>query len=170
MAQFTWFNGYPPPDLRITQVYGLLFTDCERLILFIDPHGNYMLPGGTPEDYDNGIEDTLKREVIEEVNTEIHEPLIVGYQAINGKNFAQVRMTAMIKEIRLVQPDPATGLTYKRVLATPEKAIKLLNWHDTGAAQINAAVKIAREKFNISIEKCTKCFGEPSKENEEIYI
>ena len=170
MPQFTWFDGYPPPDLKITQVYGLLFTDCERLLLFIAQKGNYSLPGGSPESYDAGIADALRREVIEEVNTEIQDPVIVGYQTVEGENFAQVRMTAMIKEIKPAQPDSATGLTYKRLLATPEKAIELLNWQDTGAAQINAAVKIAREKFNISIQKCTKCFGEPNKDNEKIYI
>jgi len=170
MSNFTWFDGYPPPELKITQVYGLLFTDCGRLLLFIAQSGNYSLPGGTPEAYDNNIEDTLRREVFEEVNIEIQEPVIVGYQTVDGENFAQVRMTAMIKEIKPPQPDPATGLTYKRVLATPEKAIELLSWYDTGAAQINAAVKIAREKFIISIDKCTKCFGEPSKENEEVFI
>jgi hypothetical protein len=175
MPRFTWFDGEPPPDLKITQVYGLLFTDCERLLLFIDASGSYSLPGGTPEAYDNGIIGTLRREVTEEVNTDIQEPLMVGYQTADdggddADGCAQVRMTAMIKEIKPAQPDPATGLTYKRVLATPAKAIELLSWYDTGTAQINAAVKIAREQFNISIDKCTKCFGEPSKENEEVFI
>ena len=170
MPQFTWFDGEPPCDLEITQIYGLLFTDCERLLLFIDANGAYTLPGGTPEAYDSGVEDTLRREVSEEVNTDIEEPIIIGYQTIAGENFAQLRMVAMIKEIKPAQPDPDTGLIYKRLLATPRKAIELLNWQDTGAAQINAAVKIARERFNISIDKCTKCFGEPSSENEKIFI
>jgi len=170
MPQFTWFDGEPPPDLKITQVYGLLFTDCERLLLFIDASGSYSLPGGSPEACDIVIEDTLRREVDEEVNTDIQEPIIVGYQTVEGENFAQIRMMAMIKEIKPAQPDPATGIIYKRLLATPEKAIELLNWRDTGAAQINAAVKIAREKFSVNIYKCQKCFGEPSTENEKIYI
>ena len=170
MPELIWFDGHPPPDLKITQVYGLLFTDCERLLLFVAQKGNYSLPGGSPEPCDGSIADTLRREVLEEVNTEIQEPVIVGYQTADGENFAQVRMTAMIKEIKPARPDPATGLTYKRLLAIPEKAIELLKWHDTGAAQVNAAVKIAREKFNTSINKCTKCFGEPNKDNEKIYI
>ena len=170
MSELTWFDGEPPPDLKITQVYGLLFTDCERLLLFVAQDGNYSLPGGSPEIYDTGIEDTLRREVLEEVNTEINEPVIVGYQTVPGENFAQVRMTAMIREIKPAKPDPATGLTYRRLLAVPEKAIELLGWHDTGAAQVNAAVKIARDKFDVSIDKCTKCFGEPNKDNEKIYI
>jgi ADP-ribose pyrophosphatase YjhB (NUDIX family) len=170
MPQYTWFNGYPPPDLEITQVYGLFFTDCERLLLFIAQKGNYSLPGGSPEAYDAGIADTLRRETLEEVNTEIQDPIIVGYQVYDNEKSAQVRMMAMIKEIKPAQPDPASGLVYQRLLATPAKAIELLNWHDTGEAQINAAVKIARDQFNTSIKKCTKCFGEPSEENEKIYI
>ena len=168
--KFNWFSGYPPPDLEIKQVYGLLFTDCERLLLFVAQGGDFSLPGGTPEPYDVGIADTLRRETLEEVNTEIEEPVYVGYQVCEGENFAQVRMTAMIREIKPAQPDPATGLVYKRLLAVPKKAIELLGWHDTGAAQINAAVEIARKKFNVSITKCTKCFGEPSKENEKIFL
>lgn len=168
---FTWFDGEPPPDLKITQVYGLLFTDCERLLLFIDASGSYSLPGGSPEAHDAGIADTLRRETLEEVNTEIEEPIIVGYQVPpDAQNCAQVRMMAMIREIKPAQSDPATGLTYRRLLATPAKATELLSWYDTGVLQINAAVKIAREKFNISIEKCKKCFGEPNKENEQVFI
>jgi len=169
MPQLTWFDGEPPPDLKVTQVYGLLFTDCERLLLFInDDH--YSLPGGGPEAHDGGFADTLRREAIEEVNTEIQEPVIVGYQAIEGENFAQVRMAAMIKEIKPARPDPDKGITHRRVLATPAKAIELLGWHDTGALQVNAAVKIARELFRVDMRKCTKCFGEPSTENEQIFI
>ena len=168
-AEFTWFDGYPPPDLEITQVYGLLFTDCGRLLLFInDDH--YSLPGGGPEAHDGGLVGTLRREALEEVNTEIHEPVIVGYQTMEGENFAQVRMTAMIKEIKPVRPDPDSGRTYKRVLATPARAIELLGWHDTGASTVNAAVKIARELFGADVRKCTKCFGEPGEENEQIFI
>jgi len=172
MPQFTWFDGEPPPDLKVTQVYGLLFTDCGRLLLFInDDH--YSLPGGGPEPHDGGFADTLRREAIEEVNTEIQEPVIVGYQTaqtVEGENFAQVRMAAMIKEIKPPQPDPDSGITHQRVLATPAKAIELLGWHDTGALTVNAAVKIAREMFGTDINKCTKCFGEPSAENEQIFI
>ena len=175
---FTWFTGYPPPDLEIKQVYGLIFTECERLLLFIDGSGAYSLPGGTPESYDCGIEDTLRREIIEEVNTVIGEPVIVGYQIADEENgtplYAQVRMTAMIREVKPPQPDPATGITYKRVLATPAKAIELLKWYDTGALQVNAAVKTAREIFKIGT--CSKCFDNADNAdntdnaNEEIFI
>lgn len=169
MARFTWHSGCPPPDLEITQVYGLLFTDCERLLLFVAQGGNFSLPGGSPEAYDAGMEATLRREVLEEVNTEINEPVIIGYQTGSGGE-SQVRMAAMIKEIKPAQADPATGLTYRRLLATPGRAIELLGWHDTGAAQVGAAVNLVRERFGTSIYKCTKCFGEPGKDNEQIYI
>ena len=152
MGTFTWFDGNVPSDLEIKQVYGLIFTKDGRLLLFMDESGSYSLPGGRPESYDNGIEGTLRREIIEEVNTIIENPYIVGYQVADEENgtapYAQVRMTAMIKQINPAKPDPASGVTYKRILTPPERAIELLSWYDTGTLQVNAAVKIAREKFN----------------------
>jgi len=143
----TWHAGIVPPEIPITQVYGFLFTGDGRLLLFKDDE-TYSIPGGHPELFDNGIEGTLRREVIEEVNVNIDMPAIVGYRYIDSE-YAQVRMAAMIKEIGPVQPDPATGRTYERYLVSPEKAIELLNWQDDGEVQVKSAVELMRSLYGL---------------------
>jgi len=153
MIVATWHRGEVPTNILVKQVYGIIFSNDGRLLLFKDGD-TYSLAGGTPEPQDNSIEETLRRELIEEVNVKIDTPYIVGYRLIDEKNeinpYAQVRMTALITQIDPSQPDPATGRIYERFLVLPSKAIELLNWHDDGAAQVNSAVDIAKKHLNIS--------------------
>ena len=158
MATFTWNNGEVKEGLEVTQVYGVIFTTDGRVMLRVEdkPNGKrvYSLAGGTPEDYDADRVATLKRELVEEVNTTIFEPILVGYCEVDEENgkppYAQVRMTAMINEILEKQPDPATGDTYDRLLTTPEKAIELLKWGDSGKLLIEEAVRIAKENLGLT--------------------
>ena len=158
MAKFIWNNGEVPRELKITQVYGLIFTKDGRMLLKVENKNHrkvFSLAGGTPEQFDDNMEETLRRELIEEVNTTIHNPIIVGYQKVDEENgtppYAQVRMTAIIDEIGEVRPDPDNGEIYERLLTTPEKAIKLLNWGSVGESQIKEALKIAVEQFGLKL-------------------
>ena len=149
----TWYLGTVPAHITVRQIYGIVFSHDGRILLMKD--GNtYSLAGGTPEAEDNGIEETLRRELIEEVNVQIDTPYIVGYRLIDEENstepYAQVRMASLMAEIMPAKPDPATGRTYKRYLVSPSKAIELLNWQDDGAAQINSAVDVARNFLGLS--------------------
>ena len=113
----------------------------------------YSLAGGKPEIYDKDNETTLRRELIEEINTTIKEPILIGYQVVdegNGKApYAQVRMVALIDEIGEKKIDPDKGKLYDRLLTNRDKAIELLDWGKSGKQQIEAAYKMAKEKFNI---------------------
>jgi len=153
MGVFTWINGEVPSEIEIKQVYGLIFTKDGRMLLKLEDN-KYSFAGGTPESYDKDKIATLKRELIEEVNTTINEPIMVGYQLVNEGNgtplYAQVRMAALIDNIGEIKPDPDNGKTYKRVLTSPYRVIELLNWGDVGASQVNAGVKIAKEKLGIT--------------------
>ncbi len=156
MVKFIWHNGEVPATLKVKQVYGLLFTKDGRMLVRIEnaPSGkNYSLAGGTPEAYDKDLEATLRREVIEEVNTKIDKPIMVGYQEVvldDGKSFAQARMVALIKEIGEKLPDPDNGEIYERLLTTPEKAIDYINWGEVGKKQILEAKRLAQEKLGLS--------------------
>jgi len=143
----TWHAGAVPPDIPIMQVYGFLFTNDGKLLIFKEDE-TYSLPGGHPEPFDDDIEGTFRREVIEEVNVNIDMPAIVGYRYIDSE-YAQVRMAALIKEIGPVQPDPATGRTYERYLVSPEEAIELLNWRDDGEVQVKSAVEVMRSLYGL---------------------
>lgn len=158
MVKLTWHDGNVPEELEVRQVYGMIFTEDGRVLLRIENQNGkkkFSLAGGTPEVFDDGVEATLRRELIEEVNTTIKkEVYVVGWQEVdegNGKPpYAQLRMCAMIEGIGERKPDPDTNRTYERVLVSPERAIKLLNWKDVGEKLIHRAVEIAKEKFGLS--------------------
>lgn len=157
MGIFTWFDGEVPENLKIKQVYGLVFTEDGRILLRVvnSPKGKtYSLAGGKPEKTDNGIEGTLRRETLEEVNTKLKDKAcLVGYLLVNEGNgippYAQVRMTAIIDEVGEKLPDTDGGEIYDRLLTTPEKAIKLLNWGKEGEQMVKAAVKVAKQQLGM---------------------
>ena len=66
-------------------VYGICFAQDGRVLLRIEI-GKYKLTGGKPESSDAGRAETLKREFLEEANTLIKAPVMVGYQLINEES------------------------------------------------------------------------------------
>lgn len=154
MGVFEWFNKAVPQGMQVKQVYGVLFDDEGRTLIRIESFGDKKvggLAGGKPEKEDQSMEDTLRRESIEEVNTTLKEIYYLGHQKVNEGNgipiYAQVRMIALIDKIGPAQPDPDNGKTYERILTTPENAIKILNWDESGAQMIRDAEKLAKLKF-----------------------
>ena len=156
MAIFTWHNGNVPEGMKVTQVYGLVFTKDGRLLLRVEKKEDrikYSLAGGKPE-LDEDREGTLKREFLEEVNTTLQDgAFVVGYQQVDEEDgsppYAQMRMSAIIDSIGIRQPDPDTGKTYDRLLTTPKRAIELLNWGEVGESQVNEALRIAKEHLGL---------------------
>ena len=156
MAIFTWHNGTVPENMEIRQVYGLIFSRDGRILLRVeDVNGvlKYSLAGGHPEVYDKGIEETIRRELLEEINITITEPLLVGYQEVDDENqspsYAQVRMTALIDSEGAVRPDLDNKKIYARLLVSPIRANDFLKWGEVGLAQINMAMDIASKAFGI---------------------
>ena len=135
------------------QVYGVIFTTDGRVLLKVDAGDKckYSLAGGTPESFDRDRVATLRRELIEEVNTTIFDPILIGYQEVIGDRdlppYAQVRMVAMIDTIGPKQPDPDNGKVYDRLLVSPKRAIELMNWGEIGKTLINEGYRIAKENF-----------------------
>ena len=161
MVKITWHYGEPPKDMQIRQVYAIAFDEHQRVLLkedhFVDKVV-YGMFGGTPENFDTNILETLKREFLEEANNTLKEPIyLVGYQEIEGDknlpNYAQLRMVAMIDKVGEKLPDIDNGKTYERLLTTPQNAIKILNWGDSGEKQITKAYEIAKEKFAFKTQK-----------------
>ena len=109
-------------------------------------HGSKCLsvefPGGVI-DKGEDPETAARRELLEEVNTEIEKPVYIGFQLVDEENgtpeYAQVRMAALIRNIGKKQPDPDNGKTYDRLMVAPECAAVLLQWGDVGYEQIMRA-------------------------------
>lgn len=138
----------PPSDMRITQVYGIIFTQDGHLVLRVDGT-KYSLAGGHPEVTDVDIEATLTRELDEEINVSVRDMRVLGYQEVNEEDgtplYAQLRLTGVVSDIRESRPDPDTGRTYRRLLVSPIRATYLLDWGKVGDLQVEAAVRVARE-------------------------
>lgn len=160
MAIITWENGLVPTGMEIKQVYGLIFTEDGRIMLRTEQKSDrikFSLAGGHPESFDDGFEGTCRRELIEEINTTIHQPVYVGYQLVDEEDgtplYAQVRMAAVIDSIGPIKPDPDNGKTYGRFLTSPDRAPELLNWGEVGYAQVYRATEILEREFGIKL-KC----------------
>lgn len=145
-----WHKGEVPKGIEIKQIYGIVFDKDANIFLRIEDRC-YKLTGGRPEIEDKCMEDTLKREFIEEVNISIKNIHLLGYQLVYENNktkpYAQVRMIAQIDEIFENRPDLDNGKLYERVFKTPEETIALLNWGEVGKKQIEEAVKLAKKYY-----------------------
>ena len=157
MAEFRWVDAPVPAGMKITQVYAVMLDRDSRVMLRVekttDGRTRYSLAGGRPEPFDRGIEDTCRREVLEEVNTEIETPVYIGYQQVDEEDgtlaYAQVRMAALIREIGIKKPDPDNGRIYDRLMISAEKAAELLDWGAVGTAQVMKARDTICQKYGI---------------------
>ncbi|MEV5988533.1 NUDIX domain-containing protein [Streptomyces sp. NPDC052051] len=145
------FDPGPVPDgLTVRQSWGWLFAPDGRVLVLLGPDGEgACLPGGTSEPEDRGDPvTTLIREAAEEAAAQLGEPLFLGHLTDPAEPYARVRYAATLTSVGPVRPDPATGCTYVRVLATPEQAAELFDWGPSATHQL-AAVHQARERLGI---------------------
>lgn len=150
MSKFTWIKTDVPKELEVRQVYGVVFSDNGKVLLRVD-NNKYKLTGGHPDKNDQGFEDTLKREFIEELNVEVKDIHYLGYLLVeeNHEKYVQVRMIAKIKEIGPIRPDLDNGKLYQRYLAYQNNVKKYLDYSDlAGNQMIDDALILANEYFD----------------------
>lgn len=148
MVKFTWVKGLVPEKLPVKQVYGIAFSDDNRVILRIED-GKYKLTGGKPENAET-FEETLKREYVEELNVELEDIHYLGYLLVddNSAEYAQVRMIAKIKAIHDSHADPDTGKRYGRELVPACRIKEYLGYSDlAGNEMIDDAIELAKRQY-----------------------
>lgn len=160
----TWMTGEVPEGLEVRQVYGIIFDWYGRILLKVE-NGIHNLIGGKPEECDSSYEDTLRRELLEEVNCTATNLTTVGYQLVDEENgtppYAQIRMTGIIGIIGDSKPDDdKPWCLYGRVFAEPIIAASLLGWGQVGVDQICDAFSVAESKFGISSSKSYQVINE----------
>ncbi|MCI9279370.1 MAG: NUDIX hydrolase [Bacilli bacterium] len=134
MIEYNYHTEEVPKNMRITQVSGIILNEKKQVLIYQEKNGNYRIPGGHPEKNET-LEETLKREVLEEVNIIISDISYLGFQEVNGDtkdSYAQVRMLATIKSIGEERPDPAEHETYQRILIPLKELNNYLNWGSVG--------------------------------------
>ena len=144
MTKLEWCPRALPHDLPVTQVYGFCFNERGEILLTFD-QGAYGLPGGKPEAGETP-EETLIREVLEEVQCEIADLEYIGYQHVTvdpdkfgGAAYAQLRYACRVTTLFPQMVDVATGRFIDRRFALPIDAAALLDWGDNGREQIASA-------------------------------
>ena len=148
MNAHKWIESEVPTGLEIRQVYGFIFSPDGRILLLED-EGQFNLPGGKPENGESFAE-TLIREAEEEAQVTIASIEYLGYQHILAdKEFAQVRMFALIGQIHPTALDPSTGRQYKRLWVPPTHLNDLLKWGVPGDEQVASAIA-AVSKLGVS--------------------
>lgn len=147
-----WHQGPAPRELTVTQVWAWLFAPDGRVLILLDPGtGSAVLPGGKPEEQDRGDPvSTLRREADEEAAARLTSPLLLGHVTDLPGRRAYLRYAAALTGLAPARPDPATGHTYARILATPEQAMDLFDWGPPAAGQL-AAVHRARRQLGIPV-------------------
>ncbi len=147
MVKFIWQGNKPiPKGMAITQVYGVLFTEDGRIMLRVDDNNFHGLIGGTPEPGETQ-EETLHREVYEEVNCKISNLHYLGYQLVegDGEPYAQLRYIAKLEKIGKNRPDLDNGKLYERLLVPMEQAGEILDYGEDGKKIIKEAIALAKK-------------------------
>lgn len=156
--KYAWYPGdvldnyYP-----FNQVYGVVFN-LDGMIL-IQRRGDraWCLPGGTVEENETA-EQTLRREVIEEADVTIINPVLLGGQRVQfpgghnpnpskrgGDDFYQLRYYGEVDEILPQTPDPDHGIINERLFVDQDKINDFLNWGITGQVIFDQAIALYRE-------------------------
>lgn len=115
--RYIWHEEDFPAEGEVAQIQAVLLTADGRVLTRIK-NGEARLSGGKPEIEDTSIEETLRREVLEEANAEIDKIAYLGYQeAISDwdgeeETVLQSRMVVLVTEILPAQPDPDSNGTW----------------------------------------------------------
>ncbi|MFD7161387.1 NUDIX hydrolase [Kribbella sp. NPDC059898] len=150
--QYVWFPYAVPANKRIAQVYGWLFDHHGR-VLIQETAGGWNLPGGSPEDFDESSEATLRREALEESQVEIDDLAYLGYESGSHENNAAcTRYAGLIAGFRPRHADPDGGALHGRWLVPLDEACRLLGWGEAGTRQAAAAAAAAGSRWRLPVE------------------
>lgn len=149
MANYEWFRTKPNGSLKVKQAYGIIYNYDGNVLLRVE-NDKFKLSGGKPEVTDLNYEETLKRELWEELNTEVDNIEYLGYLIVTDGNeqYVQLRYIGTIKNIGENRPDIDTGIMYKRFMSNQKNVKKYLNYSDAaGNKMIDEANEIANKKY-----------------------
>jgi len=131
----------------IKQVYGIVFNDKNQILICKKGQGDWQIPGGHPEKSET-INQTLEREMLEEVDITVTDIQILGVQKVefpdepNNKPHYQIRCVAKLKELLPQTPDPDNRETWERKFILSSEITKYVKWNITGDAMFRDAVNL----------------------------
>ncbi len=166
--RYIWHEEDFPAEGEVAQIQAVLLTADGRVLTRIK-NGEARLSGGKPELDDTSLEETLRREVLEEANVEIDKIAYLGYQEAisdwDGEEeiVLQSRMVALVAEVLPAQPDPDSDgtWTYGR---------ELLPRAEATAAYVKSFGEIGRILIDLAYERADELgyFTETMSETVEV--
>ncbi len=140
--------------LPITQVYGICFNNKGEILICRSVNtGKWQIPGGKPEGVES-IEETLIRELDEEVTITVKNIRILGVQkvtypnnpnTVEGDIFYQARMICDLDELSPSRPDPDNGKTWERDFVPSANVHEFVPWGDLGKAMFQDATDLWKQ-------------------------
>jgi ADP-ribose pyrophosphatase YjhB (NUDIX family) len=148
-------NKYAP----VTHVHGIIFNNAgDILVGRPKPSKPWTLPGGKVETGES-IEQTLRRELMEEVNVAVGAVHILGVQKVevpddpkDEKNpYFQVRCVALLGELlpQKLDPGASEAVIWERVFVPSAEIEQYLPWGENGHAMFEEAV----DMFNTELTR-----------------
>lgn len=137
----------------VGQVYGIVFNaKGEILIARKKPEDGWGISGGTPET-DESIEETLRRELKEEMDVSVSKITPLGVQKVElfgdnkGKStLYQLRYIALLQELLPQTPDPDNGIIWERQFVPARDINEYVKWGDLGAAMFKDATDLMNQQ------------------------
>lgn len=147
-VQNTWIRTsvieqYQP----ISQVYGIVFNQNEEILICRKSKDHaWNLPGGTPHDGES-YQQTLQREVLEEVDVTITNIRPLGIQkaeTLDEKHDVvfQMRCVADLNEVLPQTPDPDSGLVWERRFVPINNVAEYIDWGAVGERLFKDVVEV----------------------------
>lgn len=153
--KFTFYDSDSHKEFKpLKQSLGFCFNKKGQLLLGTNKtmkefQNKWIIPGGTIEEGETP-EETLHREVDEEVSITLKKIKLLGAQKVeflnnsNKKPFYQLRYVALIDEIKELTPDPCNKELWERIFIDPKNLKEYMDWQEIGDYLIKRAV----EEFN----------------------
>ena len=159
-TKFTWYPGDNIDKFEpFNQVYGVVFDNEGRILIQKIGDSDWSLAGGTVEEGETA-EQTLRRELIEEVDVEIKNPILLGGQRVQFleghdpdiskselDDFYQLRYYCEVDKLLEQTPDPDNGKIHDRLLVLPEFILDYVHWGITGKAIFSGYFSNPCERF-----------------------
>lgn len=140
----TWIPGNSYEEFSpIKQAYGFCFDKNGRLLVRQNDFNIWQVMGGTVE-FGETPEETLIRELDEEVNIEVERITYLGAQKIVddiGQISYQLRYGAIISRLKQRKPDPCNGKIMKRKFIDPRLYGRISGWGLIGDSIVDEAIK-----------------------------
>lgn len=153
---YTWIptveiEKYQP----IRNVAGICLNDNQEVLICRETEEEgWKLPGGRPENNETPTE-TLKRELVEEVDIVVDNIKAIGTQRVNFPNnpkksegdlFYQVRYFCKIKKLLPQSIDPDTGVLYDRKFIPIKELNNYLKWGEIGEIIVMRVLEIENKR------------------------